>query len=216
MLARTAPRLLDLIVALASGAIGAYAVASSRLSAAVVGVSIAVALVPPLATAGIFMAHAQWPSAQGALLLAFVNMVAIQVGASIALRTCGYGGNVGGGRDTLAAVLRRGAVSLLLMIALVAMLAIHGVRLFALQRYEMTVRETLRAALANRPDARLTEISFATLDGRAVVTVVVRSPERFTRAEVDLLGQRLPRAPDGSAPQLRLRHVEVDVEAGDR
>jgi len=86
--ARTAPRLLDLIVALASGAIGAYAVASPRLSAALVGVSIAVALVPPLATAGIFVARAQWGLAQGAFLLAFVNMVAPgrRVGRAVVLR----------------------------------------------------------------------------------------------------------------------------------
>jgi uncharacterized hydrophobic protein (TIGR00271 family) len=214
MLDRTAPRMLDLIVALASGAIGAYAVTSSRLSAAVVGVSIAVALVPPLATAGIFLSRAQWPLAQGALLLAFVNMVAIQVGASIALKACGYGEHAGRGSATLAAFLRREAVSLLLMIALVAMLGMHGVRLYAQQRYETRVRETLQAALSSRPEARLNEVSFATFDGRAVVTAVVRSPERFTRAEVGLLGKRLPLAPDGSVPQLRLRHVEVEVVAG--
>jgi len=170
--------------------------------------------VPPLATAGIFMAHAQWPQAQGAFLLAFVNMVAIQVGASIALRACGYGANAGRGPATLAASLRRQGVSLLLMIALVATLGLHGVRLFAQQRYEARVRETLKAALSNQPEARLNEVSFANLDGRAVVTAVVRSPERFTRAEVGSLSRRLPLAPDGSVPQLRLRHVEVEIEAG--
>jgi uncharacterized hydrophobic protein (TIGR00271 family) len=213
MLSRTAPRLLDLVVALASGAIGAYAVTSTRLSAAVVGVSIAVALVPPLATAGIFLSRAQWPLAQGAFLLAFVNMVAIQVGASISLKLCGYDGIAGRENRSLTTVLRREAVSVILMIALVAMLAMHGVRLYTQQRYETSVRDTLRAALAKQPDARVNEVSFATRDGQAVVTAVVQSPERLTRSEVAELGRQLPHTPDGSAPQLRLRHVEVDVEA---
>jgi uncharacterized hydrophobic protein (TIGR00271 family) len=212
MLARTAPRLLDLIIALASGAVGAYAVSSPRLSAAIVGVSIAVALVPPLANAGIFASRGQWDLAQGAFMLTFVNVVAIQVGASIALWACGYRG-VRRGRATVVAVLRREVPSLTLMLALLATLAVHGVRLLAEQRYETGVRQALQAAVAQRPDARLNEVSFTTQDGRATVTAVVRSPARFTRAEVGAIGERLPHAPDGSAPQLRLRHVEVDVEA---
>jgi len=60
MLSRTSPRLPDLIVALASGAICAYAVTTPRLNAALIGVSIAVALVPPLATAGLFIVRAEW------------------------------------------------------------------------------------------------------------------------------------------------------------
>ena len=52
ILARTRPSLLDLGVALASGAAGAYAVCRKEVSAALPGVAIAAALVPPLATAG--------------------------------------------------------------------------------------------------------------------------------------------------------------------
>jgi uncharacterized hydrophobic protein (TIGR00271 family) len=211
MLSRTAPRMLDLIVALASGAICAYAVASPRLSAAIVGVSIAVALVPPLATAGLFMARGHWAWAQGALLLAFVNMVAIQVGASIALWACGYRG-ARRERASLATALRREVVSLALMLALVATLTAHGLRLYAEQRYEAGVRQALQAALAQRPAARLNEVAFTSQDGRAVVTAVVRSPARLTPAEVSAITATLPRAPDGSAPSLRVRHVEVDVE----
>jgi uncharacterized hydrophobic protein (TIGR00271 family) len=212
MLARTSPRVLDLIVALASGAICAYAVASPRLSAAIVGVSIAVALVPPLATAGLFAAHAQWELAHGAFRLAFVNMVAIQVGASVALWLYGYRGGPSGGPAKLTSVLRRGALSIALMLGLVAILARHEVDLLAQQRYEAAVRETLAAALAPRPEARLADLLFTQQDGRPVVIAVVRSPARFTSVEVRAIGEKLPHAPDGMTPRLRLRHLEVDVE----
>ena len=213
MMSRTSPRLLDLIVALASGAICAYAVASPKLSAAVVGVSIAVALVPPLTTAGIFVAHAQWALAQGAFLLAFVNMVAIQVGASVVLWRCGYRGQESRAGASVTSVLRREAVSLLLMLGLVAALTAHGLRMIGQQAYEAGVRQTLLQALAPRPEARLSDVSFTAEQGTAMVTAVIRSPARFTSAEVAALGARLPNAPDGSAPQLRVRHVEVDVTA---
>lgn len=59
ILARTAPNLIDLMVALAGGAAGAYASVSPRLSVALVGVAIATALVPPLASAIILFAHGE-------------------------------------------------------------------------------------------------------------------------------------------------------------
>jgi uncharacterized hydrophobic protein (TIGR00271 family) len=214
MLLLTAPRLLDLIVALVGGAISAYALASPRMSAAIVGVAIAVTLVPPLATAAILGSRAHWVLAQGAFLMAFVNMVAIQVGASIALWSCGYRSSAWRGGASLAAVLRRERVSLLLMLAMVATLAVHGARLIAEQQYQASATLVLSAAVAQRPEARLTEVLFtAGNGGQAIVTVVVRSPVRFTAAEVGAIGQRLPRAPNGAAPHLRLRHVEIEVEA---
>ena len=214
MMSRTAPRLLDLVVALVSGAICAYATASPRLSAAIVGVSIAVALVPPLTTAGIFVARAQWALAQGAFLLTFVNIVAIQVGASIVLWLCGYRGEGRRGSASVASMLRRAAVSLLLMLGLVGTLTVHGLRLFAQNSYEAGVHQTLQEALAQRPEARLNGVSFDVQHGAALVTAVIRSPVRFTSAEVAAIGARLPHAPDGSAPQLQVRHVEVDLTTG--
>lgn len=78
MMARTAPNLFDLMIALAGGAAGAYATVSPRLSVAFVGVAIATALVPPLATASLLLTRGDVPLALGALMLALTNMVAIQ------------------------------------------------------------------------------------------------------------------------------------------
>jgi uncharacterized hydrophobic protein (TIGR00271 family) len=212
MLMLTTPRLIDLVVALVGGAISAYAVASPRLSSAIVGIAIAVTLVPPLATTALLSARAHWALAQGAFLMAFVNMVAIQVGASIVLWLCGCRSSARRAGSSLGVVLRRETLSLLVMAGLVATLGVHGVRLIAEQRYEASVRDVLAAAIAQRPEARLIEVSFTPVGGaRASVTAVVRSPSRFTPAAVAAMGRSLPPAPDGSAPQLRVRHVEVDV-----
>jgi len=53
MLGRSSPTLLDLAVALVSGAAAAYAIARKDVSGALPGVAIAVALVPPLASFGL-------------------------------------------------------------------------------------------------------------------------------------------------------------------
>jgi uncharacterized hydrophobic protein (TIGR00271 family) len=214
MLMLTSPRLLDLVVALVGGAISAYAAASPRLSSALVGIAIAVTLVPPLATAAILGSQAHWALARGAFLMAFVNMVAIQVGASASLWLCGYRSSAQRVGASLGAVLRREKLSLLVVLGLVVTLAVHGLRLINEQRYEASVRDVLGAAIAQRPEARLIEVLFSTgEDGRASVTAVVRSPARFASAEVGAMARSLPAAPDGSMPQLQLRHVEVDVVA---
>jgi len=79
ILARTHPSMLDLVVALASGAAGAYALARKEVAAALPGVAIAAALMPPLCAAGIGLALGRGAIAGGALLLFLANLIAIAV-----------------------------------------------------------------------------------------------------------------------------------------
>ena len=81
--ARTSPGLLDLGVALAAGAAGAYVAAKRTGNDALPGVAIAVSLVPPLATVGICLELGRVADAGGALLLFLTNFSAIVVVACI-------------------------------------------------------------------------------------------------------------------------------------
>ncbi len=83
MQARTTPGLLDLGVALAAGAAGAYVADRQTGTDALPGVAIAVALVPPLATVGICAELGRWDDAAGAMLLFLTNFAGIVVIASI-------------------------------------------------------------------------------------------------------------------------------------
>ncbi|WP_227712949.1 DUF389 domain-containing protein [Moraxella sp. K2450] len=71
ILARTSPTTMDLMVALAGGAAGAYAMVSPNLSVAVVGVAVATALVPPLAASGILLASGHLSLAWGGVFVGF-------------------------------------------------------------------------------------------------------------------------------------------------
>jgi len=90
-MARTNPRLLDLIVALAAGAAGAFAIGREDVSDALPGVAIAVSLVPPLAVVGITAAAGENDLARGALLLFLTNFVAIVLAAVVVMALMGYG-----------------------------------------------------------------------------------------------------------------------------
>ena len=74
------PNLLDLLIALFSAFAAAYALARPGVSAAVAGVPIATALVPPLSTVGIALSYGKSTNAIGAAALFITNVVAIVLG----------------------------------------------------------------------------------------------------------------------------------------
>ena len=90
VLSRTSPDLRDLAVALAAGAAGAYATAREDVSAALPGVAVAVALVPPLSATGFTLAIGREDLASGALLLFAANLVAIVLVGSVVPVACGF------------------------------------------------------------------------------------------------------------------------------
>lgn len=82
MLARGTPSLLDLMVAVFSGMVGAYALARKEVSSTLAGVSIAAALMPPLCTVGMAYAAGETALASGAFLLFLTNIVSISLAAA--------------------------------------------------------------------------------------------------------------------------------------
>jgi len=90
ILARTEPTVLDLGVALASGAAAGYAMSRKEVSAALPGVAIAAALVPPLCVTGYGLGVFQLQIASGSLLLFATNLVAIIFAAAITFLALGF------------------------------------------------------------------------------------------------------------------------------
>jgi len=90
ILARTQPNLLDLLVALASGAAAGYAISRKEVAAALPGVAIAAALVPPLCVVGYGIGTAQLSVAGGSLLLFTTNLIAIVLSAAGTFLALGF------------------------------------------------------------------------------------------------------------------------------
>jgi uncharacterized hydrophobic protein (TIGR00271 family) len=83
IVARSRPSFFDIIIAVSCGFIGAYAYVNKRVSSAIPGVAISVALLPPLCSAGIGIGLQQWDLAMGAGLLYAINLVGISLAALI-------------------------------------------------------------------------------------------------------------------------------------
>jgi len=79
IVSRSNPTVVDLVIAVAAGAAGAYGLSRPDVSNSLPGVAIAIALVPPLTVVGISYSQGDWDQGNGALLLFLTNAIAILV-----------------------------------------------------------------------------------------------------------------------------------------
>jgi uncharacterized hydrophobic protein (TIGR00271 family) len=210
LLSRTSPSTFDLIIALAGGAAGAYAMVSPRLSVGLVGVAVATALVPPLSTSGIFLARGALPQAGGAFLLFITNLVAIQFSASMIFLFTGYARFTNQPMRWQAILLRNG-VSVALLLLLTIVLGVNLKNVVDRTLYETTIRTELTQVLQIYPQASLTDVSFAYDGGSTQVTAVVRTPVPFTSKQVADMKKQLSPPMGGGAVDLHVLSV-VTIE----
>lgn len=90
MSGRLSPTILDLFVAIASGIAAAYAKSNEKILGSLAGVSIAVALVPPIAVAGIGIGWGEWHMFSTAFLLFVTNLVGIVLAAAFTFAMLGF------------------------------------------------------------------------------------------------------------------------------
>jgi uncharacterized hydrophobic protein (TIGR00271 family) len=118
VLARGAPNVLDLLIAVFAAAAATFAMARPNISGAIAGVAIATALVPPVCAVGISLAHGEWLNAFGAFALFFTNLIAIIVMSSFTFSLLGITAERAlPRRRRLARMVRWGLVALLLALA---------------------------------------------------------------------------------------------------
>lgn len=205
ILARTSPNILDLMIALAGGAAGAYATVSPRVSVGLVGVAIATALVPPLATCSLCLARGENQLAWGGFLLFFANFIAIQFASSVVMYLHGYHKT---GRKAITGHLlaKRNAVSFVLLVALAFFLGVNFSQSVSRQLYKIQVRNALEQSLKAYPGVHLADLRLHQEDGRKIVIAVVRTPYSFTPERVAKMEAQLP-SPKGATLELHIRSV---------
>jgi uncharacterized hydrophobic protein (TIGR00271 family) len=160
MLSRTQPTLLDLFVALVSGAAGAYAQCRRNVLGAVAGVAVAVALVPPLATAGIGLTISSGAIAGGALLSFLTNLSAITAAGSVVFLFFGYRPDPG----QRIRVFGRGILGVLVLLVVVSVaLSLLSIDSFRSATLQHSLRGTLDAEIGQMEGVELE--TFAIADG---------------------------------------------------
>lgn len=182
--ARTRPNPLDLGIALAGGAIGAYAVARMRDSAALPGVAIATALMPPLCTVGIGLAVEDRGVWGGALLLFATNLAAIVFTAGMVFWALGLGPRRRNGYPV-----RQAAIGLLPIVLLAFTLFGLTARAVGEARESESLWDASTAALAQvLPGSDLTDLKRSNgPDGAVNLHLTVRTAIEPTLADAEAI-----------------------------
>ncbi|QOD13484.1 TIGR00341 family protein [Psychrobacter sp. 28M-43] len=217
ILSRTQPTSMDLMIALAGGTAGAYAMVSPHLSVAVVGVAVATALVPPLAASGILLANGEMQLGLGALLLAATNILAIQFTNALVLWVLGFRRLVDDDykSNTYLTFLQRNAVTLLLLGGLGAYLTINLQTNAKQQVFESSVKEAINNYFIDQGNV-LTNTQFDTLDDNQVVRAIVRGetlPSSYDVRQIETLitNDMAENFPEYLPIKLQLRYLPVQV-----
>lgn len=205
---RTRPTLFDLLVALLSAIAGAYALIRGR-GGTVVGVAIAIALMPPLAVVGFGIATQNWTVFSGSLLLFATNAITIALTAALVARVYGFGQHLSPQHTGWQLALFVGALGLL-SVPLVA-----GLRQIAFEAVaQRQVRDTIRDHFADSSRLGQLDIDYGADPIR--IRAVVLTPKLDLRADKVLasdLTARLHRPVDLHVDQLRATTDDGGVEA---
>ncbi|QDX40017.1 TIGR00341 family protein [Salarchaeum sp. JOR-1] len=209
---------LSLVVALGAGVAGAVTLVSG-VASTLVGVAIAVALVPPAATMGIGIAWGNPAVVVGAGVLLLVNMLSINLAALVVIWQRGYRPKsffeTDVARET---VLKR--ISVLVVGILVLSTFVGAVTLGTIHRasFEQHVGATVDDALAEEPYDELVRLDVRVRYEReplfrapSTVVVTVGTPTNATyRGLADRLADRLSDRVSGSAV-VHVRFIELET-----
>lgn len=164
---RTAPTLLELSVAVATGLAGSFALSRKDVSDILAGVAIAISLVPVLAVVGITLGGGRADLAFGAFTLFLANAAAILVAGTVVFTAAGYKREASR-RDTRAG--RRATIAIVvLVVVLLVPLAGGSVRTYLYERWTGAAQAAAEEWVAGTE----WHVDAVTLSGDDIVVTVI-------------------------------------------
>ena len=157
-----------------SSTVGAYATARKDIPAALAGVAIAAALVPPLCTTGLAISIGDADLAYGSFLLFVTNIVSVVLTGGVVLRWMGLRSNSEGPSGRAA----WGTAIVVLVLAFV--MVIVGLRSFQGARQAQLAADDLTDLF---PNGEVTDVASQSRDP-VIVTATVRTSSEVTAADV--------------------------------
>jgi uncharacterized hydrophobic protein (TIGR00271 family) len=186
VLSRTRPSPIDLTIALAGGMAAAFALAMPSISAALPGVAIATALMPPLGVIGIGIAMGKWDVAGGALLLFLTNAVTIAFAAMLVFFALGFSPKREAGRRIPRAL----AISAVFTLVLLVPLSLLSASFFREASENRQINAVVKEEVS-KFDAELTDLQ-PVQDGEDLhLTITLRVPKQLRYEDVEELQKNI-------------------------
>lgn len=212
ILNRTRPWLPDMVVALAGGAAGAFALVRPGIGGAIAGVAISTALMPPLCVVGIGIAHQSPDISRGAFFLFLANVTGIVFASALVFLATSIGPSIGG---TLRGhALRRIAIIIMVLAPVLIPLAFFMQQISQDLADERLARGVVTEAITSIDEAQLVSLSINRRSQQRVdVTLTVRSPRAITSEDVRTMQSALTASLPGTATLHVLWIPIIQVEA---
>jgi len=188
VLARTQPSLNDLIIALAGGLAAAYSLSQPHLSAALPGVAIATALMPPLSTIGIGISLGRWDIAGGAALLFLTNAVTIAFASTLIFFLEGFGPRRKKDEEKRPKTL---IIAAILTASLLVPLAIVGARFVSEAQENRLINNIIETEIAEFSNAELLDLTVNRTEHELQIEITIRSSSPPSYAQVVTLQEAL-------------------------
>ncbi len=188
VISRTQPTPNDLIIALAGGLAAAYALSQPQLSAALPGVAIATALMPPLSVIGIGIALGRWDIAGGATLLFITNAVTIAFAATLVFFLEGFTPRFIREKGKLPRSL---LIAALLTAILLIPLTILGARLVTQAQENRLINNVIQTEIAAMDNAELVELKISRVENEFHLNLTISSNIQPPYSQITALQEAL-------------------------
>lgn len=211
IMARTHPNSLDLMIALAGGAAGAFASVSPRLSVAVVGVAVATALVPPLVASGILLSRAEFSLSANAFLLTFTNIIAIQISSAMVLWIAGF--RRGSNEEVSSKYLefaKRNWVSLIILLILAVYLTLNLLHTVQNELYKSHISDQLGQEL-NTETNIIDTVEFEPHPNFTLARIFIRGVTPPSTNQIDELNRTLKTDRNGHPTYVQIRFIPIQI-----
>jgi uncharacterized hydrophobic protein (TIGR00271 family) len=188
VLARMRPTPIDLLIALAGGLAASYALTRPNLSAALPGVAIATALMPPLCTIGIGIALTRWDVAGGATLLFLTNMVTIAFASAAVFFLRGFTAK---SKQAGEKIPRNLIVSLSLVLILLIPLTFYSVKFFNEATENRMINSVVAEEVSHFNNSELVDLSVSRANDTLNMVITIRTSKALSYEEVVALQQAI-------------------------
>ena len=189
-LSRTSPTIFELFIALAAGFVGAFVIAYPKIGAAIAGVVVAAALVPPIAVMGISVSHGNISLAGGAFILYLSNLIAVTFSASVLFFVARFKGpSSESGQER-----RKSNMCWTLLFLLVLMIPLFLITSNTVKenKQQKIVREIVGATI---PEAVVTNVSVDDKSEISIVNITIQYSESLTGNQIsdleDILSKKM-------------------------
>ncbi|MFH1452471.1 MAG: TIGR00341 family protein [Armatimonadota bacterium] len=191
ILARTHPNIYDVIIALAAGLAGTYALLYKRISAALAGIAVATALLPPLAACGLCLAVGRWSQAAGAFFFFLANLISIELMAALVFLFMGMLPKREQQNGTAAVFTRKFAPSIIILFILAGFMTYTFVNMINENRFSEKLNTILKEEINSIAGTRILDTEYTKTKNSIDVTIDVLTQHPLEPLRISQIQQEL-------------------------